>query len=172
MKEIWKTIPGYEKFYQASDLGRIKRLISHRCKKERILKSKETKDKYLQITLHKNGLRKNYLVHRLMLETFIGPRPEGMECRHLDGNPSNNKLNNLEWSTHKINMKDIIKHKTFVNNFLGSKHWKSKLTEQNIPEIRKLHLEGKSDGEIAKIYKVSKVTINNIINKKIWKHIK
>ncbi len=52
----------------------------------------------------------HYPVHRLMLETFVGPRPEGYICRHLDGDPTNNHLSNLCWGTPRENYDDTIRH--------------------------------------------------------------
>jgi hypothetical protein len=51
-------------------------------------------------------------VHRLVLEAFVGPCPEGMECRHLDGDPANNRLENLRWGTHRENAADQVRHGT------------------------------------------------------------
>ncbi len=54
-------------------------------------------------------------IHRSLLETFIGPCPEGMECRHLDGDPLNNNLGNLKWGTRYENMQDKIIHNAKSN---------------------------------------------------------
>ena len=53
-------------------------------------------------------------VHRLLLAAFVGPCPEGMECRHLDGNRLNNKLENLCWGTHYENIQDRTRHKQHI----------------------------------------------------------
>jgi len=57
--------------------------------------------------------KKGRFVHRLVLETFVGPRPHGMEARHLDGDRTNNRVENLRWGTRKENVADAIKHGTF-----------------------------------------------------------
>jgi hypothetical protein len=115
MKEIWKNIAGYHNLYMISNKGKIKRLAgSLRCKTDRILKLNKHRDGHLLIKVCKNGKYESFFVHRLVLETFISPCPPGMECRHLDGNPENNKLNNLKWGTRSENVKDSIKHKTRV----------------------------------------------------------
>lgn len=62
-------------------------------------------------------LRRNYEfhtkhIHQLMLDTFVGPCPRGMECRHLDGNPLNNRIDNLVWGTRSENVQDMIGHGT------------------------------------------------------------
>lgn len=62
--------------------------------------------RYVNLTPIEGGSYKTFRVHRLVLETFVGPCPEGMECRHLDGNPSNNLLDNLAWGTREENIED------------------------------------------------------------------
>lgn len=57
-------------------------------------------------------VRRTCLIHHLVLEAFVGPRPQGCECRHLDGNPTNNILTNLVWGTHVENMRDRARHGT------------------------------------------------------------
>ena len=108
--EIWKDIPNYEGFYQASNMGRIKSLERFRkgkndCLvplKEKILKPKITRG-YYQIVLCKNSTQKKYYIHRLVYETFNGAIPEGYEINHLDERPINNRLSNLNLVTHKEN---------------------------------------------------------------------
>lgn len=93
--EIWKDIEGYEGLYQVSNFGNVKSL------KRNIVLKPEVLDKgYLRVGLNKNGSRKRFLVHRLVLCTFDSYKsyPE-YEVNHKDLNTSNNKLENLEWCT-------------------------------------------------------------------------
>lgn len=161
--ETWKDIKGYEGSYWASSYGNIK-------SRRKILKPYKTgtNRNYLSVCLFKNKLEKLYYIHRLVLETFIGSCPLGMECRHLDGNSSNNRLDNLKWGTPHENQQDRILHNTYQ---YGSKNPMAKLNDNKIREIRKLHIEGKTNREIAKIYKVSTRAIRFIINKERWKHV-
>ena len=106
MEEIWKDIKGYEGLYQVSNLGRVKSLkrvvvrnnnrpllVEEKILKPHILK----KGKYLRIGLTKNGIRKMYLVHRLVSEAFI-PNPNNyQQVNHKDENTSNNCVSNLEY---------------------------------------------------------------------------
>ena len=87
----------------------------------------ESKYGHLSVVLSKDGKQYTRRVHRLMLETFVGPCPEGMECCHNDGNPKNNLLSNLRWDTHKNNMQDAVKQGTM------KKAGKSKI-RANIPK--------------------------------------
>lgn len=111
MEEIWKDIVGYEGLYQISNLGRIKSL-SRFCKyssgktrkvNERIMKFDISKLGYFRVHLSKNGIDKKILVHRLVAQAFI-PNPKNYPIiNHKDENPSNNKVNNLEWCNVEYN---------------------------------------------------------------------
>ena len=108
--EVWKDIPNYEGYYQASNLGRIKSLLfqnnlnNKKYKREKVLKPKVTKDKCSRVDLWKDGEHKTYLTYRLVALTFLG-KPEGeMTVNHKDGNRLNNNIDNLEWCTRKENI--------------------------------------------------------------------
>lgn len=109
MSEIWKDIINYEGYYVVSNLGRVKRIEHKDCNghiyKERILKlSKQSNPGYLHVHLSKNGIAKWHSVHRLVAEAFVDKK-EGCDIvNHLDNDPSNNKADNLEWTTHEGNM--------------------------------------------------------------------
>lgn len=86
------------------------------------------------------GRRCARLVHRLVLEAFVGPCPEGMECRHLDGNPANNRLDNLCWGTRRENCEDAVRHGTAFmfpgqESMRGEANLAAKLTESVVREI-------------------------------------
>lgn len=125
------------------------------------------KDGYQTVTLRKDGRSFNRSVHRLVLETFVGPCPGGMECRHLDGDPSNNYLGNLEWSTHLKNIKDKSLHRTHPDR-RGSKHPLSKLSEDDVRAIR---ADSRAVRVIAADYGVSNPTIHGIKARRTWKHV-
>lgn len=171
IKERWKDIHNYIGLYQVSNIGRIKRLKGFRRKNDRILKPvKRSKYGHGCVYLSKDSNKKQCFIHRLVLETFVGPCPEGMECRHLDGNPKNNKLSNLKWGTKKENQEDSKKHGTRVDNS-GSKQWKAKLDDNKIREILQLLEMNESCASIANKFSVSVRNIYYIKQNKIWKHI-
>lgn len=106
-KEIWKDVIGYEGFYQISNLGNVKSLKRNTAR-ERILKQRLDKYGYLYVNLTKNGIRRTFKVHRLVGIAFI-PNPENKySINHIDFNKANNIVDNLEWATHKEQIKHDI----------------------------------------------------------------
>ena len=75
----------------------------------RLIHGVQVSSGHLQITLFDHGRRHAVFVHRLILESFVGPCPEGMECRHLNGNPKDNRLANIAWGTRKENHADRVR---------------------------------------------------------------
>lgn len=101
MEEQWKSIIGYEGWYEVSNLGRIKRVKKEDNTYEgRILIPK--KKRYIDITLCKNGKAHTHRLHKFVAECFIGPR-NGLQINHKDGNKHNNIVDNLEYVTAKEN---------------------------------------------------------------------
>ena len=129
---------------------------------------------HLIVSLY-NGQTHIHSVHRLVLETYIGPCPPDMECRHLDGNPANNKLNNLKWGTRSENSYDAIRHGTHTNFWVGicgEKHPCSKLCEGQVKVIFRAYHDGAhTQQELADAFYVSTSTIRQIIQSKTWGHL-
>ena len=173
--EVWKDIPGFEGRYAVSTMGRVKSLPRYvNCRwdndkyvPEKILRAtpKSNNSPYLTVPL---GLGKNRNVHILVLETFIGSRPDGMETRHLNGNRNDNRLENLAWGTRQENIADRGTH---GNNLPGERNPNSKLTESDVLKIRKLHTNGYSYSEIGKQFNITKTNVYYIVKRKSWAHI-
>lgn len=120
--EKWLDVVGYEGIYQISDRGQmrtvpgkttVRRLNGKdeiRHWKGRTLKQKTDRRGYKRVTLWKNKREKDFLVHRLVCTAFH-PNPENKpEVNHIDGNPSNNRVDNLEWVTSQENLMHAFKH--------------------------------------------------------------
>jgi len=107
--ERWLPVPGFEEFYQVSDEGRVKG-IRRSGSRGGVLKPTLNPHGYLSVSLRRPGIRKERPIHRIVAAAFLGPRPEGMEVRHGDGDPTNNRLSNLSYGTHAQNMMDMIGH--------------------------------------------------------------
>lgn len=109
--EVWLPITGYEGLYEVSSHGRVRSLHHHPT--GRLLKTPPTSRGYPKVTLHSGGSERTLSVHRLVGREFVGPCPDGMEIRHLDGNKVNNNLTNLCYGTHSANVLDSVAHGTF-----------------------------------------------------------
>lgn len=101
--EIWKDVIEYEGLYQVSNFGRVKSLNYGRSGKERILKQVLDGDGYYCVLLYKNGKRKRFSVHRLIVMTFIGPITKGLVVNHINECRTDNRLENLEICTIREN---------------------------------------------------------------------
>ncbi|MEI5991410.1 hypothetical protein A5881_002945 [Enterococcus termitis] len=113
MEEIWKPIQGYQGIYEVSSKGKVKTSVGKktysslhgvRTWKPRILKLKTDKNGYKRVTLWKNKSGKDFLVHRLVANAFIELKEGKDYVNHIDGNPSNNYAENLEWVNHSENL--------------------------------------------------------------------
>lgn len=111
-KEVFKDIPNYEGKYQISNLGIVK---SIRYKKERILKQSPNSGGYNHVSLGLDGIKKTKTIHQLVAVAFLGHTPNGYKLviDHIDGDVSNNKLNNLQLITQREN---IAKSKQISNS--------------------------------------------------------
>ncbi len=150
MKEIFKIIPGFSD-YQISNYGRIKSLLYN---KELILKPSINGSGHYSVCLSKNGIIITQQIAYWLLLTFVESCPKGKEVSHLNGNPLDNRLENLKWETHKENM-----------------YRKIKLTEKNVIQIRKLLKQGFTQTKIAMKFNVSQSTIYRIKDNITWTHI-
>jgi len=130
--ETWKDIPNYEGFYQVSDMGSVRSIDryvkgvggSNRFLKGSVKKLQNHPDGYLQVRLSKQGLSRTFKNYQLVAYSFLNHRPtEGLVVDHIDNNPKNNKLSNLQVITHKKNtQKD--KASLGVSYHKHSKKWR------------------------------------------------
>jgi hypothetical protein len=178
MKEIWKDVVGYEGIYKVSNIGNIiscKRLIfvNTGCfySKEFLMKTAIDKLGYVRVGLTKNNKKKLWLFHRVIALAFI-PNPSNYPMvNHIDGNKSNNSLDNLEWCTASQNISHSFKNG--LSSKLGEKNNSCKLTESQVLEIRKIHLENPETKliETAKKFGISKQLVSRINLRLNWTHI-
>lgn len=175
--EVWLPLPGHEEFYSISNLGRVKSHARNAVgtrgrpstRQLKILKQGVTRRGYLNVAIAANGKAVSRYVHHLVLITFVGPRPDGMEACHGDGNPSNNALPNLRWDTPVSNASDRVKHGTAS---IGEAHGKSKLTEAMVVAMRASRAKGTTLEMLSTEFHVSVQTIRNAVIGRTWGHVK
>ncbi len=130
------------------------------------LKLQRLKSGYVHVGLAGGNTK---TIHRLVLEAFVGQCPSGMECRHLDGNPANNRLSNLCWATHQENETDKVRHGTLV---VGAKHVNSRLTSDLVRQARTEYLKGGvSYATIALRLGVSERAVRAAVVRETWRHV-
>jgi DNA-binding transcriptional regulator YiaG len=103
---------------------------------------------------------KSRLLHSLILEAFKGPRPLKTECCHNDGNPVNNRLDNLRWGTHQENQRDALRHGTRKTGELSPN---AKLSNQQVDEIRQLRESGVAPSVIARRFGINDSYVSQIV---------
>lgn len=122
--ERWEPVNGHEGSYEVSSHGRVRsvdRVVTysngqvHSYKGKVLRAGLNKRGGYPLVNLHTQGKGQSRTVHSLVAEAFIGPRPEGMEVCHNDGDPANNHLDNLRYGTHSDNSLDQLRHGTHTN---------------------------------------------------------
>jgi len=141
MIEIWKDIKDYEGFYRASNTGKImslRRLVICGVKeyytKERVLKTATNNTGYHHLVLSVNGVKKSFLIHRLVAQTFIANPENKTEVNHIDGDKSSNGINNLEWNFSDENTQHAWRNNLATHR--GENHKLTNLTQKDVDEIQ------------------------------------
>lgn len=172
--ELWIPVLGFEGFYEASNMGRVRsvpRLVRFgvrgvtRTVGGVILSPVMGSRGYPVVNLTKPGVRRQMFLHKVILEAFTGGRPEGMEACHNDGDTTNSRLENLRWDTRSGNHEDKRKHGTWQ---VGEMANNSKLTEAVVIEIRK---RGLSAAQASREYGLSKTNAKRIVRGDTWRYL-
>lgn len=171
----WRKIPGFSR-YEASETGLLRSTNYKNSSKTKVLKPAVNPRGYPQTMLQNDrGQYKSKPVHYFVTLAFFGPRKKGLTVDHIDGNKQNNHISNLEYVTRSENCKRAVKVGLWEIKH-GSKNGNSKLTEQDVKEIREhAKKKGRFYGrkELAKKYNISEAHIKDIVNcrRGIWKYV-
>ena len=133
MEEIWKDVVGYESYFMVSSLGRVTSKRTSKILKQHI--NKQGRVGFATKIGGRNGSSICFKTHRLVAEAFL-PNPEmKLTVNHKDGNPLNNRVENLEWATHSENIQHAF-DTGLIKPLRGSNNHSSKLTEAQVVFIR------------------------------------
>lgn len=172
MPEIWKPVPGWEGAYEVSDCGRVRsvdrvvensRGVRQRLK-GRILKHGHTAYGYPYVNLCRDNSPVSREVHALVAAAFIGPRPDGYQVCHNDGDPLNNQAENLRYDSAKGNQSDRSKHGT---DQYGDHNPIARLTWDAVLEIRQAPSEI-TNKELAERFGVHAGTVGYARRGRTW----
>lgn len=145
--EIWKEIDGYYGLYQISNFGRVR---SFKYGNPKILKEKTNNKGYKWVILCSNGIKNHFLIHRLVAKYFLDNENDYKIVNHIDENPSNNNVVNLEWCSQSDNIKKSSKFNTY--NKINKIIYKTRKSKNNDTDNRVRQL---LDGNIIKTFKNS-----------------
>lgn len=163
MTEQWRDIPEWTGLYQVSDLGRVRSLHPNsRSKGE--LRTFRTTNGYRAVNLSGGGVRRLLLIHRLVLQAFVGPIPEGMHGSHLDGCKDNNHLTNLRIETPSQNCRRRGEHGTQARNKTNTK-----VSKEDADAMRALASGGWKQLDIASKFGITQSNVSRILSGQTWR---
>ena len=175
--EEWRDVVGYEKTHMVSNMGRVKTkerdvhfihrnsIVTHHRKS--VILAHALSAGYPAVTLSANGTNKTTRVHCIVAAAFLGPIPSKHEVRHRDGNRLNPHLSNLEYGTKSQNRLDAVAHGTMG----GENVWTSKLTADDVREIRARLKANEAPALLSSVYGVNQAQISAIATRRQWKHV-
>lgn len=164
MNEEWRAVPGFEGLYEVSDLGRVRNLSRdvtfHPPTKRaytrripaRVLRPGPKSSGHLTVMLGRDGGSKQ--VHALVLAAFVGPKPAGLEIRHLNGCPTDNRLDNLEYATRSVNLQDKKWHEHRPSGYV--------LRPKDVIQIKQELKAGQFGSVLSQRFNVAQSTISAI----------
>ncbi len=170
--EVWKPALGFPN-YDVSTSGNVRswavRCWGGRAPRSKPLKPYRNDAGYMTCVLHDDSVRHVFCVHRLVLLAFTSHMPDTDEqVRHLDGNPSNNSINNLAWGNAVQNAHDRWRHGTYS---IGAKNGNARLTENMVQDARTRWRQGESKASIASSLGVSTQNIHFVVTGHSWTHL-
>jgi hypothetical protein len=177
INELWKSVAGYEGFYEISNMGNIRsvdRVVMNRGSKKRLkgrmLKPNVNANGYKYVVLCRDGVTADHRIHRVVAEAFIENPLEKRCVNHKNGVKTDNRVENLEWVTSYENNVHALADGLRIPT-RGVRHARAKLTEEQVYEIRRRCDAGERKVDIAADYGLKPVSISPIATRRNWKHL-
>lgn len=173
MRETWKPVVGYKGWYAVSSHGRVRRTKAgdRNTRAGRILRTSLNGRGYHTLMLCRNGKPRRFYVHRLTAAAFLGQCPRKKEVNHKDGDKGHNHAGNLEYVTRREQVRHARDVLGVQFGARGSASGRSKLTEKQVKEIRRLCAEGMNYENAARRFNVTPPNIRSIVLRETWTHI-
>ena len=179
--EVWKAVYGWP--YEVSSFGRVRRVKAggNRASVGRCLRQIIKANGYCVVSLYRaqrvdsgdrrkwNSEGHQFSVHRLVMEAFYGPCPQGLQVNHRDGDKTHNRLSNLEYVTNTGNM--LHAYREGLRNARGEHNGQAVLNRIKVIEIRRLIKAGANVDAVADQFNVSRYTIKHVVKRTRWGHI-
>lgn len=172
-EEIWRDVPGFGGHFEASSFGRVRskdRIVVKKTRYGGVMTQRyvekllsphfERGYKYVHVGVAGRKIRVG--VHRLVLLAFHGEGPEGHVTRHLNGDPADNRPENLAWGDHLQNMADRKKHGRYAN---GERHHMAKLSKEQALHIKSSTAPG---ADLARAHGIGQSQVSRIRRGTSW----
>lgn len=166
--EDWRPVVGYEGLYDVSNFGRVRTVQAGYRKAPMTILKTPNDGRYLRCGLWKEGKCEAVLVHRAVARAFLGDSSSDAQVNHIDGDKTNNRLENLEWVTPKGNQDHAVRTGLRLS---GEDHVFSKLTAEDVREIKLALAHGERGATLARKYNVTKANISSIKHGKSWRYL-
>lgn len=164
---IWTAIDGFPD-YVVSERGDVMRVSGGQGAQigKTLTWHTSTSSGYANVRMRKHGKTYSVNVHKLVSRAFLGPMPEGMQVRHLDGQKMNNHLSNLAYGTASENAQDKVAH---GRSMYGAKNRHAKIDFASAQQIRQLLKDGAKVKNVAEMFALSNSTVFRIASGEYWK---
>ncbi|WP_413936352.1 NUMOD4 motif-containing HNH endonuclease [Nitrospira sp. BLG_1] len=169
MDEAWKEVVGYEGLYSISNQGRLRRETSGRgTYPGRIFNPKKSVYQCVNL-IASDGSKSCRTIHHLVMEAFVGPRPDGLTVNHINGVKHDNRIENLEYVSYSDNTLHAFRTGLRAPTS-GERSGTAKLTKEQVSWIRRIHKHGRlTYSQLGGAFGVNRATVGDVVSMRCWK---